>query len=83
MESVLDVRGTPAEQIGQYLCDLGGTPQPNGSYTGPGWCATLEESDHRAFGSIFPRVIIRWSGEPEPVKRVMEQLKLRATRVGG
>ncbi len=75
----LDVRGAFPWQIRKYLVALGGAEQPDGSWTGPGWSATLTELEYRALGSVFPRVIIRWTGDPA----AFERLKLRTTRVGG
>ncbi len=80
---MLDVRGTPAWQIRRYLEILGGTHRPDGSYTGPGWQAHLTVGEHQAFGTLVPRVIITFSGEPAAVAAVESALRLRAMRVGG
>ncbi|MFZ5823833.1 MAG: hypothetical protein ACOY94_05830 [Bacillota bacterium] len=79
----LDVRGTPAWQIKPYLVELGGTEQPDGSFAGPGWQATLEEGEYLAMRTLFPRVIIRLAGEPEVLAGLAARLRIRVFRVGG
>lgn len=79
----LDVRGTPEWQIRLYLEGLGGVPQPDGSLTGPGWVARLEAGEHKAFGTLLPRVIIAFEGDPAAVDAVEKALRLRAMRAGG
>lgn len=79
----LDVRGTPAWQIRPYLLELGGVEQPDGSYAGPGWTATLEEGEYLAMRTVFPRVIIRLEGEAGTVADVQARLRIRVFRVGG
>lgn len=75
----LDVRGAFLWQVRKYMVQLGGKEQPDGSFTGSGWSATLTELEYHAMGSVFPRVIIQWTGDPA----VYERLRLRVTRVGG
>lgn len=79
----LDVRGTPAWQIRPYLAELGGIEQPDGSFAGPGWAATLEEGEYLAMRTLFPRVIIRLTGEAGAVDAVAAGLRIRVFRVGG
>lgn len=79
----LDVRGTPAWQIRRYLELLGGERRPDGTYYGPGWQAHLSILEHKAFGTLLPRVIVTFNGEPGAVSTVESALRLRATRVGG
>ncbi len=79
----LDVRGTPAWQVRQYLTELGGSEEPNGAVTGPGWRATLTEGVHVAFGTELPRVIVRIEGEPGAAQDLYARLRLRVMRVGG
>lgn len=75
----LDVRGAFSWQVRKYMVQLGGVEQPDGSFAGQGWSATLTELEYHALGAVFPRVIIRWVGDPA----VFARLKLRVTRVGG
>lgn len=79
----LDVRGTPEWQIRLYLEGLGGVPQPDGSVAGPGWTARLETGEHRAFGTLLPRVVISFEGETAAIAAVEKALRLRAMRAGG
>lgn len=79
----LDVRGTPVESIEEYLVALGGVRVAAGQYAGPGWQAELEVLEHKAFGTIVPRVIVRFSGAPDTVAEMARKLRLRAIRVGG
>ena len=79
----LDVRGTPVWQIRPYLVELGAAEQPDGSFAGPGWAATLEEGEYLAMRTVFPRVIIRLTGEAGAVADVQARLRIRVFRVGG
>lgn len=79
----LDVRGTHAWQIRSYLERLGGTRLADGSYVGQGWQAHLSVGEHRAFGTVVPRVVVTFEGEPAAVAVVESALRLRAMRVGG
>lgn len=80
---VLDLRGSTPDQIREYLIGLGGTPGPDGALAGPGWTARLEAGEHRAFGAVWPRVVVTFSGDPQSVARVVSGLRLRAMRGGG
>jgi len=80
---MLDVRGTPAWQIRIYLERLGGVPQPDGTYAGPGWQASLTEGEHQAFGTTVPRVVVTFTGDPTAAAAAEAALRLRAMRVGG
>lgn len=79
----LDLRGSTPEQIRAYLESLGGTVRPDGTVAGPDWTATLEAGEHRAFGAVWPRVIVTFTGDPGAVERVAAGLRLRALRGGG
>jgi len=80
---ILDLRGSTLEQLQGYLVNLGGTPGPDGTVTGPGWTARLEPGEHRAFGAVWPRVVVTFTGDPDAVARVAGGLRLRAARGGG
>lgn len=79
----IDVRGTPAWQVRLYLEMLGGEHLPDGSYAGDGWKAHLAVGEHRAFGTLVPRVIITLEGTPAAVAAMESALRLRVMRVGG
>lgn len=79
----LDFRGSTEAQIRSYLQALGGENRPDGSVVGPGWTAQLTVGEHRAFGLVWPRVIVECEGESEAVEAVAKGLRLRATRGGG
>lgn len=79
----LDVRGVQPWEIREYLTRLGGLAVDEDSFAGSGWRATLTLGEHRAFGSILPRVIIRFEGESLAVKAVYDALRLRVMRSGG
>ncbi len=80
---VLDLRGSTPDQVRAYLVSLGGAPRPDGTVAGPDWTATLEAGEHRAFGAVWPRVVVTFSGDPQSVARVVSGLRLRAMRGGG
>ncbi len=80
---ILDLRGCTLEQIREYLASLGGTVLPDGSVSGPGWTARLEPGEHRAFGAVWPRVVVTLTGDPDAVAHAARGLRLRAMRGGG
>lgn len=79
----LDLRGTPAAVLREYLIGLGGTVQAGGTVAGDGWEARMTEGVHRAFRFDFPRVIVTFSGDPERIAAVVERFRLMAMRGGG
>lgn len=79
----LDVRGTPLWQMRTYLERMGLEEGADGAFLGPGVRVTLEESEHRAFGTVVPRVIVRFVGPSATVEPLVARLRLWATRVGG
>lgn len=79
----IDVRGTPAWQVRRYLELLGGERLADGSYAGAHWRAHLTVGEHQAFGTLVPRVVITFEGDPEAVAAVESALRLRVMRVGG
>lgn len=79
----LDLRGSTEEQIRGYLRSLGGAPQPDGSVAGPGWTARLTAGEHRAFRTVWPRVVVDLEGDPDAVAATEQGLRLRAMRGGG
>jgi hypothetical protein len=79
----LDLRGTPAGVLREYLTGLGGAVQADGRVVGDGWQACLVESVHRAFRFEFPRVVVTLTGDPRRVSAVVERFRLMAMRGGG
>lgn len=79
----LDTRGTEADVIGDYLTGLGGVQTASGCYAGEGWEAVLTVGEHRFSKWVFPRVIIRFDGDPERVRAVHDRMRLLAFRGGG
>lgn len=84
MESVqLDLRGTDLETMKEYLRLLGGAEQADGRIVGEGWAVGLVPSIHRYRQWEFPRVILTFEGEPDPVAEIIRRLRVMATRGGG
>lgn len=79
----LDIRGTPLWQFHDYLTQIGGTDQPDGSFAGPGWRVTLTESEYRIFGAVMPRVLLHFDGDAAAVEAAVTALRLRTMRAGG
>lgn len=79
----LDLRGTSAETLRQYLVLLGGTVQAPDRVAGPDWSASLTEGVHRFARWELPRVIVRFSGNPESLSEVVRRFRIMAWRGGG
>ncbi|HYG57838.1 MAG TPA: hypothetical protein VD902_07210 [Symbiobacteriaceae bacterium] len=79
----LDIRGTEADTIREYLAGMGGVQLTPDHITGEGWEARLTLGVHRLYRWEFPRVVVAFSGEPEAVAAVAGRLRLLAFRGGG
>ncbi|HWI60608.1 MAG TPA: hypothetical protein VNT75_02085 [Symbiobacteriaceae bacterium] len=80
----LDLRGTEADVIRQYLThDMGAVPTGGDRFAGDGWEVTLTLGEHRFYRWVFPRVVVQFDGDPERVKVAYERLRLLAFRGGG
>lgn len=79
----LDLRGTEADTLRQYLTLLGGTVEGPDRVAGPDWSASLTAGTHRFGQWEMPRVIVRFTGNPKSVSEVVRRFRLMAWRGGG
>ncbi|HYF94197.1 MAG TPA: hypothetical protein VD969_18420 [Symbiobacteriaceae bacterium] len=79
----LDIRGTEAWLIKEYLTRLGGVETAPDAFEGEGWTVALTLGEHRFGRWVFPRVIITFSGDPARVAAVAGRLRLMTFRGGG
>lgn len=79
----LDIRGTEAAVIKEYLLGLGGVETAQLAVAGEGWEAVLTVGEHHFHRWVFPRVVVRFTGDPERVGAVAGRLRLLAFRGGG
>lgn len=77
----LDLRGTDLSTMKQYLRFLGAVEGLD-RMVGPDWSASLNAGVHRWAGWEFPRVILRFEGNPESLAEVVRRLKIMTMRGG-
>jgi hypothetical protein len=89
---VLEIRGIPLAQLGEYLEDLGGRLVETDSdtfpfiYEGDGWKGELLSEDEIAFTSVFRVnvVKIRFSAVfEEQLDKLIKNYRYKTFRVGG
>jgi hypothetical protein len=79
----LDIRGTNAATLTEYLVFLGGMDRGQGHVAGEGWQAVLVAGVYRFRDWEFPQVTVTLEGDPERVQDVARRLRLMAMRGGG
>lgn len=79
----LDLRGTEAETLIDYLTLLGGTVEAPDRVVGPNWSASLTVGTYTFGHWQMPRVIIRFAGDPDTLTEVVRRFRMMAWRGGG
>jgi hypothetical protein len=78
------VTGIPLWLLREYLEQLAGRVQADGSLAGDGWQATLTQVEDYRIGSLsVGRVRLEITGEAETVKRIRQSLEPKLLRAGG
>ena len=79
-----EIRGIPLWLLRDYLVDLGGVAQPDGTVDGPGWQGRLTPLDDFRLGSLrVAAVRMELSGTPEAMAQLEGGLKYKLLRAGG
>ena len=67
-----------------YLLDLGGVEQPDGSLRGPGWLARLTQLENFTIGSLsVGQIRLEWQAEEAAHALLWPQLEKKLLRAGG
>ena len=78
------VTGIPIWLFQEYLEQLDGRVQADGSIAGDGWQATLTQVDDYRIGSLsVGRVRLELRGEAEAVRQIRQALEPKLLRAGG
>ena len=78
-----EVRGIPRWLLEEYLEEVDGEKQEDGSFVGYDWTATIHEMDDYEVGSLsVARIHLELEGKEEQVKKVELELKDRFLRAG-
>jgi hypothetical protein len=79
-----DIRGIPLWLLRDYMVDLGGQVQPDGSVAGPGWTGLLTRLADFQIGSLrVGEVRVELSGDPDAVDALDLALRPKLLRAGG
>lgn len=79
-----DIRGIPLWLLRDYLIDLGGQLQPDGTVAGPGWAGQLTRLADFQIGSLrVGEVRVELRGEAEALEKLEIALRPKLLRAGG
>jgi hypothetical protein len=79
-----DIRGIPLWLLRDYLIDLGGQLQPDGTVVGPGWTGELTRLADFQIGSLrVGEVRVELRGEPQALEKLEVGLRPKLLRAGG
>lgn len=79
-----ELRSMPAWLMQQYLHDLGGLLQEDGSFKGTGWQAKIDKMPDFQIGSLkVGQIMLEWQGDDQAVKDVLPLLETKMLRAGG
>ena len=79
-----DIRGIPLWLLRDYLIDLGGVLQPDGTVLGPGWSGQLTRLADFQIGSLrVGEVRVEIRGEDEALEKLEIGLRPKLLRAGG
>jgi len=84
IREVRELRALPLWLLREYLLDLGGSEQPDGSLAGPGWQARLTQLENFTIGSLsVGQIRLEWQAEEAANARVWPELEKKLLRAGG
>ena len=84
IREVCELRSLPIWLMREYLLDLGGSEQPDGSLAGPGWQARLTQLENFTIGSLsVGQIRLEWQADEDAQARVWPELEKKLLRVGG
>lgn len=84
IEETRELRALPLWLLREYLQELGGTAQPDGSLRGEGWQARITPIEDFVIGSLrVGQIRFEWQAEPAAHARVWPELEKKLLRAGG
>ena len=81
---VREVRGIPLWLVREYLEELGGRSEEDGTVLGEGWRATLTQQDDYQIGSLrVGQIKIELEADEEVMELLLPRVEKKLVRAGG